>query len=378
MFEIDKNQNRVGNLISQKIQPANDKNIWKNLFLNGIHHLINEHDDGYVNTKHVMPFSPEVFLVTEEFQEGDIFQRALILDTFIDANTTLDNELENIIASEAKYLIESRRKQGVGGWAYFPKLRELPPDADDLAQIMQVLCRSGYKKETISLFEEPLKVLFRDQANADNGWESWIIPKENQSLEEQLQTVWVNKAWGTGSDIDVVANVLYALSIYDKDRFSKEIEQGLSFLYNNHEQYSWKSTWYYGKNYGTYMSIRAICANNGDRKIIKKAVDFLINSRKSDGGWALENETSTSLQTALALLGIHAGNKYLGINIDPSWIEKSRVFLQEKYKDASGWESSPFIRMPMGRPSGYVHTILTYESATITNNFVTKACQKFI
>ncbi|AXT49602.1 hypothetical protein D1818_01745 [Aquimarina sp. BL5] len=378
MFKIDKEENKVENLIIQQINSSIELNTWKNMFLNGVNHLIKEHYDGYVNTKHVMPFSPEVFQVTEEFQEGDIFQRALILDTFIDANTILDNLLGNIITFEATYLIDSRRKEGVGGWAYFPKLRELPPDADDLAQVMQVLCRSGYKKETVSLFEKPLKVLFRDQANIDNGWESWIIPKENQSLEEQLQTIWVNKAWGKGSDIDVVGNVLYALSIYDKDRFSKEIKKGLSFLYNSHEQYSWKSTWYYGKNYGTYVSIRAICANNGDKQTIRKAVDFLINSRKADGGWALENEISTPLQTALALLGIDIANKYLGISIDPNWLEKSRVFLQEKYNEISGWESSPFIRMPMGRPSGYIHTILTYESATITNNYVTKACQKFI
>lgn len=378
MFKIDKEENKVENLIIQQINSSIEQNTWKNMFLNGVNHLIKEHYDGYVNTKHVMPFSPEVFQVTEEFQEGDIFQRALILDTFIDANTILDNLLENIITSEATYLIDSRRKEGVGGWAYFPKLRELPPDADDLAQVMQVLCRSGYKKETVSLFEEPLTVLFRDQANIDNGWESWIIPKENQSLEEQLQTIWVNKAWGKGSDIDVVGNVLYALSIYDKDRFSKEIKKGLSFLYNSHEQYSWKSTWYYGKNYGTYVSIRAICANDGDKQTIRKAVEFLINSRKADGGWALENEISNPLQTALALLGIDIANKYLGISIDPNWLEKSRVFLQEKYNEISGWESSPFIRMPMGRPSGYIHTILTYESATITNNYVTKACQKFI
>ncbi|WP_298317070.1 prenyltransferase/squalene oxidase repeat-containing protein [uncultured Aquimarina sp.] len=378
MFKIDKEENKVENLIIQQINSSIEQNTWKNMFLNGVNHLIKEHYDGYVNTKHVMPFSPEVFQVTEEFQEGDIFQRALILDTFIDANTILDNLLENIITSEATYLIDSRRKEGVGGWAYFPKLRELPPDADDLAQVMQVLCRSGYKKETVSLFEEPLKVLFRDQANIDNGWESWIIPKENQSLEEQLQTIWVNRAWGKGSDIDVVGNVLYALSIYDKDRFSKEIKKGLFFLYNSHEQYSWKSTWYYGKNYGTYVSIRAICANDGDKQTIRKAVEFLINSRKADGGWALENEISSPLQTALALLGIDIANKYLGISIDPNWLEKSRVFLQEKYNEISGWESSPFIRMPMGRPSGYIHTILTYESATITNNYVTKACQKFI
>jgi hypothetical protein len=378
MFKIAKVENEAERGGIQQIRSSIEKNTWKKLFLNGVNHLIDEYNEGYINTKHIMPFSPEVFQVTEEFQEGDIFQRALILDTLIEANTILNNQLDNIVKSEVAYLIESRRKEGVGGWAYFPNLRELPPDTDDLAQVMQVLLKSGYKTETVPLFEEPLKILFRDQANMDNGWESWIIPKENQTREEQLQTIWVNKAWGKGSDIDVIANLLYALSIYDKEKFSKEIKQGLSFLYNSHENYSWKSTWYYGENYATYMSIRAICANKGDKKIIEKGVNFLINSRKSDGGWALENEVSNSLQTALALLGISIGNEYLGIGMDSNWLEKSHFFLQQKYNDESGWESSPFIRMPMGRPSGFVHTILTYESATITNNYVTKACQQFI
>lgn len=377
MIKIDKTEPKTEKPIIQNINSVTEKKTWKTLFLNGVNHLIDEYNQGFVNTKHIMPFSPEVFQVTKEFQEGDIFQRALILDTFIDANALLNNQLEEVIKSEATYLVASRRKEGVGGWAYFPNLRELPPDADDLAQVMQVLCRSGFKKETAILFEAPLNVLFRDQVNADQGWESWIIPKENQTTEELLQTSWVNKAWGTGSDIDVIANLIYALSIYDKEKFSKEINQGLSFLYKSHENYSWKSTWYYGKNYATYMSIRAICANSGDKKMVEKAVRFLINSRKSDGGWALENETSNALQTALALLGISIGHKYLGIGIDLNWLELSRVFLQKKYSKLSGWESSPFIRMPMGRPSGFVHTILTYESATITTNYVTKACLEF-
>jgi squalene cyclase len=368
----------VNNPSISQLEPISITNAWQDLCLKGMKHLLDEYHNGFANTKHIMPFSPEIFQVQGEFQTADIFQRALILDTFIDVNAAFKNELQEIIDVEANYLIASRRKEGVGGWAYFPELRELPPDADDLAQVMQVLLKSGYRSTAASLFETPLTVLLRDQANADNGWESWIIPKENQTAEEQLQTVWVNKAWGTGSDIDVVANLLYALHLYDKDRFSKEIARGLDFLYSSHTGFSWKSTWYYGDNYGTYVSIKAICANKGDKKIIEGAVRFLEDSRRSDGGWGIEDQESNALQTALALLGIALGKDYLDQAIDSSWIETSLRYLQEKYTDSTGWESCPFIRMPMGRPSGFVHTILTYESVAITNNFVVKACNQLI
>lgn len=368
----------VTNLPINQLKSKSLNNVLQDLCFKGMKHLLDEYHLGFANTKHVMPFSPEVFQVKTDFQEGDIFQRALLLDTFIDVNGMFKNQLQEIIDLEANYLIASRRKGGVGGWAYFPELRELPPDADDLAQVMQVLLRSGYRDLASSLFERPLKVLLEDHKNEDNGWESWIIPKENKTEEEELQTIWVNKAWGTGSDIDVVANLLYALQLYDKDRFSEEIARGLKFLHNSHIDFSWKSTWYYGDYYGTYVSIKAICANNGDQEIIEKSIQFLENSRKSDGGWAIEGQQSNSLQTALALLGIVAGKNYLGQTIDPSWLEVSLIYLQKKYMDTNGWESSPFIRMPMGRPSGFVHTILTYESAAITTNFVVKACYQLI
>ena len=131
MIKTDKEVPTTEKPIIQNLNLSIEKTTWKTLFLNGVSHLVDEYHEGFVNTKHIMPFSPEVFQVTEDFQEGDIFQRALILDTLIDADVLLNNQLQKIINAEATYLIASRRKEGVGGWAYFPNLRELPPDSDD-------------------------------------------------------------------------------------------------------------------------------------------------------------------------------------------------------------------------------------------------------
>lgn len=364
-------------IIDNHLPIQNKTMSWKGLFDRGIHHLLEEQKNGFVNTKHSMPFSKEIFLVEEELQVTDIFQRALIVDTFINANEKANLNLDTVIISELDYLRNSRRKDAIGGWSYFPDLVELPADVDDLAQILQAFCHYYPKSFFEDLFETPIQTTLKEQANEDFGWETWILPKKNLTKEQQLQYEWIHKGWGTGSDVDVVANFLYALNLYDKERFEKDIQRGLQFLYNKQNHGAWGSTWYHGLYYGTFVSIKSICENLGNKEVIKNALNFLFSTRKSDGGWGLEDEQSDSLQTALALLGISIASNYLNREIDSQWLDKSLQFLTERYIENQGWESCPFIQMPMGRPIGYIHTILTYESAPITTSFVTRACAAF-
>lgn len=345
---------------------------WQDMGNAALGSLLKEQASGYAGARHVMPFPREVFRVQEDFQTGDVFQRALILDTFLDFYSGPAGPLAGIIAAEADYLIGIRRRTGVGGWAYFPGLTELPPDADDLAQAMQVLLRAGYRQKATPLIEVPLKVLLADQANEDGGWESWIVPGRDQNEEQQLQTAWIHKAWGSGSDAEVVANLIFALTLYDPERFSAAIDRGMRFLVESHQGYRWESTWYYGDYYGTYVALRALCAANGPREVIDGSIRFLLSSRRPDGGWAVTGEPSSALQTALALLALSMASHHLGYRLEEGWLEASLEYLEEHRGADDNWPSSPFIRMPMGRPSGYVHTILTYESTAITNNYVAK------
>lgn len=350
------------------------KTPWHELGYIALNNLLDEGAQGFLNTRHIMPFAKEIFNVNADSQEGDVFQRALIADTLIDFNEDLQGRLDEIIKSEIAYLISKGRKKGIGGWAYFPDLPELPPDADDLAQVMQVLVRGGYKVPMAALIDTPLHVLLGDQQN-DDAWESWIIPKLNQTEEQLLQTVWVNKAWGTGSDPEVVANLLYALILYDPDRYSSAISRGLNYLSGIHAgKYRWISTWYHGEHYGTYVAIRALCAGNADSAIIRRAADKIRQCRHSDGSWGIDKEVASPLQTALALLTLSIAQQYTGQKWDYSWAENSLRYLQQSRKPDNNWAESPFIRMPMGRPYGYIHTILTYESKAITSNYIAKAC----
>jgi squalene-hopene/tetraprenyl-beta-curcumene cyclase len=237
---------------------------------------------------------------------------------------------------------------------------------------MQVFIRYGFTK-AYPYFEEPLEVLLNEQANND-AWETWILPNANKSDEQELQTLWINKAWGTGSDPEVIANLIYALVLFDKQRFANDINRGIQFLLDNHEgQYRWKSTWYYGNYYGTYVAVRALCAANANKSVIEGVINFIEKSRLPNGSWALEGKDGDALQTALALLALSIAKKHLEHSLDKYWLTISYDYLQQTYTTQNGWPSEPFIQMPMGRPIGFVHTILTYESAAITNNYVAKA-----
>lgn len=349
-----------------------DSNAWEQLCFLALKHLLEEQAKGFPETRHTMPFPKDTFQVEHDFQEGDVFQRALIADTLLDINPILGGSLTGIIKAESEYLLQTRRTTGIGGWAYFPGLKELPTDADDLAQVMQVFIRYGFTK-AFPYFDEPLEILLNEQANSD-AWETWILPNASKTDEQELQTLWINKAWGTGSDPEVVANLIYALVLFDKQRFAKDINRGIQFLLDNHEgQYRWKSTWYYGNYYGTYVAVRALCAANADKSVIEGVINFIEKSRLHNGSWGLEGKDGDALQTALALLALSIAKKHLEHSLDKYWLTISYDYLQQTYTTQNGWPSEPFIQMPMGRPIGFVHTILTYESAAITNNYVAKA-----
>ncbi len=159
------------------------------------------------------------FTARRETQAGDVFARALIADSLCDAKALAGSPLEGWIAYEADYLLSTRRPGPMDGWSYFPDLPELPPDADDLAQVMQVLLRSGRRDDVTATCEPALRVLLTDGAHPDGSFETWIIPAAGRTTEQQRQAEFVRLAWGRGPDSEVMANLLYALALYDPARF---------------------------------------------------------------------------------------------------------------------------------------------------------------
>jgi squalene-hopene/tetraprenyl-beta-curcumene cyclase len=315
--------------------------------------VLRQWPSGFEEALHVLPFPREQgFRGPQWVHAGDVFQRAVIADALCDAAAFAGDQLSEVVEQEIAYLMSRRRPSG---WSYFPDLAELPPDADDLAQIMTLLVRNGRYDLLLAACEEPLQTLFTHGAHDDGSFETWIVPSPPRTDDERLQHEWIARAWGRGPDVDVVANLLHALTLYDRARFAARIEAGRRFLLDRqHADASWSASWYAGPYYPTFAALRVVES--------PRAVAFLRDTQQADGSWG------DPLCTALALCALReAGTPHDDAR------DRAVDFLAATRESDGGWPAADWIRMDLGRAEGHVHTTLTYGSRTITAAYVLKA-----
>jgi hypothetical protein len=298
----------------------------------------------------------------------DIFQRGILTNNLIDINRNYKMDLSEIIIHDVNYLVENRNKNESGCWSYFPTVKEVAPDADDLGQIMQVFIKHNCKKEIEDYCLLGVKILIEDcYDNETGGIGTWIIPKENLTETQKIQKNFNDNKWGSGPDIDVMANFLYALCLYDYKNYKKVIENGTKYIYSKIEKSCfWNSRWYYGWQYGTM-----ICVRLGNELIKKneKLKDFyaehffnirnhIINNQNEDGGWSISfSDNSDSLNTSFALNTLMSFNSL----VDSGIIKKGIAFLEGKQNFDGSWEAIPFIKPKLNEP---------YKSKGITTSYV--------
>lgn len=370
---VEENVRRVETQQPFEVKLPSPLSTWQELAWQGLHYVIEQWRLGFGEARHIMEFPPELGFSGPQYQRGDVFQRALIVDILCDANGMLNNgELSPIIEHEVRYLL-SRRDPGHCGWSYFPELPELPADADDLGQVMQVLWRTGHQRDLEEYCTRPLSI-FDENCHSDGSWETWIIPNSERTHAQSRQAEFVQSMWSTGPDPEVVANLLYALTLLDRDRFCQQIDRGVKYLQNQQSKEGcWSSTWYHGPYYGTYVCLRLLFQVSPEAEPIQLAADFLRRRQNKDGGWGSE-ESSNALDTSLALLALALvqGSRFATPQ-NCQAATAALAFLQ-RYRSGDGsWPKSEFIRMDTGRATGAVSTVVSYGSQTITTGFVVKA-----
>ncbi|MEM9547097.1 MAG: hypothetical protein AAGA77_14045 [Bacteroidota bacterium] len=354
-------------------------NQHQKMFADGLAFLLFQFPSEFSEAKHYMHFpKTQGFDNEEEYHMGDIFQRSLITDTLIDCNQWMTGQLNPLIDHEIDYLNNARRKEGIGGWAYFPHLSELPPDADDLGQIIQINARTGNNEAIAKYCMPPLYTLLDSNAHNHGGFESWIIPKNNLTTTQQKQLEWAKKAWGTGADTEVVANLIYALTLLDDNNFEEVITNGINYIWKKRGiRGTWRSTWYFGDYYGTYVSLRAALTQDISSSELTVTSEFLLKSQHHDGGWGV-NKISSPLHTGLALLSLLLISNHNRTSIPDNVLNNALTYLHRTQNQSGSWLSSPFIKMELGRPKGVIRAVLEYGSQTITTNFVVKALNQLL
>lgn len=341
---------------------------WEILARDALFALVRQWQRGFDEARHVLPFPPEQgFSGSRTLYAGDVFARALICDALCDAHEHW-GQLDALIDAEIEHLLAARRTTGVQGWSYFPEVSELPPDADDLAQVMTVLARRGRRASLRETCEPPLEVLLRDNARPDGSFETWIVPRDRRTAEQQLQAEWIERAWGGGCDVEVVANVLHALRLYDAARFAEPLAAGARYLTGcQAPDGSWPSTWYWGPYYGTYAVLRVLAAVPEAGAAVRAGAAFLSGAQRADGSWGW-GECGDPLSTALALAALAGAGA-----LETCAGAPALAYLEAARGDDQLFTATPLVRMDLGRATGHVHQTLAYGSRAVSTGFVLKA-----
>ena len=380
--------------------------IWEDVGVPALRALVASAQGGYADLEHAMWFRrADGFSSPDELQTGDVFQRAVVLETLSLAQRAGLVACQEILDDGVEYLTRVRRPGDVGdfgGWSYFPGLPELAPDVDTLAQVLKVFMLNG-RYDLIERLVQPTLDHVEATAGPDGLCETWIV--QEQSPLAGLQSWWAANAWGTGADTEVVANLLHALAHLDARRYGDWIARGKQALLARTSDGLWESTWYHGPLYGTFVCTRVLCG------VPAATLTRVCASQRPDGGWGLSPDApSDPLSTALALLTLGAAphcqpldvreapnsrsedvrgapnpqplpprtGAGLGVGAPSrlavgASLARGRAFLLDLSHTNRLVVAVPFIKMNVGRARGLPGPILSFGSPTLTAAYVALA-----
>ena len=336
--------------------------------------LLREQAAGYPEAQHRMGFHTFVKDGAQDLlHTGCVFQRAILAEVLLDLR---DRELlagEDMLNEEIARLMQARLTNVRGGWSYFPTLRNLPPDADDLGQMLQVLARS-HCPLAHDLVRDDLYLLFKDNRHTDGSFETWIVDRDAKDEDSLGMVKGIEESWGDGADVEVVANLAYGLSLFDADNFAEKIARAAAFVEAQQVGVgNWHPTWYGTTFYGTYTATRLLAHLRLGSTAIAKAADYLLQEQRTDGGFG--DKCSTPLETALALLTLCGPLR--ACSAFPIQKRRALRYLGLSALDDGTWPLSDFISMDTNRANrsnpGYAPRFVTYRSRTVTTAYVLKA-----
>lgn len=369
---VHKTENSSHKVNTQKLV-ENGKKITDNTLSNalklGYQAVIEDRNKNYINTKHVMIFD-EHKGTPYEYQSGDIFQRSLLCETFLDAKEFNFHEDDDFIESEIEYLNSQKLTIVAGGWSYFPNLPSLPPDTDDLAQMIRIFKRGQSKY--LQNCEEPICLLLEKNLLSNYAFNTWIVDPDDFSNASIRMRNAIYEKWRLfyGIDVEVTANMILSLRLLDEDKYNVVIKNALGYIQGRQKKDgSWISEWYYGPYYGIYICTMALQDDESSSVHFEKTGRFLVSHQNHDGGWSLNNSNgSDPLSSSLALLSLlRLSNNALEVNVNV--LDKAIAYLLDQQYDNGIWEMVPFIRMLHGR--------YTYQSSISTTNFVLRALMNY-
>jgi squalene-hopene/tetraprenyl-beta-curcumene cyclase len=340
----------------------------------GLVSLADARENGYSEMVHRMAFPQEAgFRNDDIYCLGSVFQCATVCKTI--AMARLGHSIDGqALQTDLEYLL-SQQDSTSGGWKYFPTLSELPPDADDVAQVLLAFIETGYPR-TAETFARIVELVERLADPLNGQVPTWLVDPAATDPESQLYRRAIEQWWGDGAEPEVVANLGFALLRLNPSRFNQWLLRVCDWLAGRQEEEGWwESTWYWGRTYGTWMATRLIAAVSPRDPALARAAKWWISSRSEEGCW--DTLAPSSLETAFGLeTGIHLAKAGL-LSTDRRLLLHSANWLCARQADDGGWDASPFIRMDINRAATQRGTAQpryrSYSSRTITTAFCIQA-----
>jgi hypothetical protein len=322
--------------------------------------IIDQQRKGYPDALHHLRLPRRHGLVTSfETHSAILAQRAVALDSLLDGRDAGLPIPRTVLMAEAMVILRAKHREVRGGWNYIPKVPELPPDADDLGQVVQELFRLG-GAALASTCDEAVRLAL-DAQEPGGGLNTWILDPSGHSPADQRILAYLPVMGGWGVHPEVVANFFYGLLLYDAKRYHQPAMRVAPYFERTQdEDGSWQSKWYAGKYYGTYKVVALLARLPTDGGATARAQSFVIKSQRSDGGWG--ERMSDCLSTAFAMLGLAA----TGLTTSHRTLQRGAEYLLSLQQADGGWPACTWIAFPS------TDGAITYGSRTIT----TAACMK--
>jgi hypothetical protein len=238
---------------------------------------------------------------------------------------------------------------------------------------MQVVTRTRNRSQAAELCERAVDTTIAENAYPDGSYDTWmLVPAGQRTRAEERQARLTETHWGRGADPAVVANFVYALSLYDRPRFAQVMSRAVDWLRTQQrEDGTWWSERYRGPFYPTFACIRAI-GLHGEDEHVSRARSFILDTQLPGSGWGVD-EGCDPLSTSLALLAL-TGDSVSPL-VSEARIESACAFLETSCRDErSGWGAVPWIEYDWNRArTEQPVKIAQFGSATITTAYVAKA-----
>lgn len=324
-------------------------------------YIFNEANYDFPEIKHLMYLSRrEGFKSKAGVHVTDTFQRAVLGCIISELDIIKSPGMQAFINTEMAYLITRKEKDKTGGWSYYPTVKEISADADDLGQMMQLFIKNNRYDLLDEHCTRPLDVLLKNEfSEASGAITTWILPAKRNALQDR-KNYFNETKWGKGPDNEVMGNILTGMAISGRKEYEHYIQKGIDYLLKQqHHSGYWESRWYYGNYYGTMIIVTLLAEFKEQYKqATDKAQQFIISTQNEDGGWGIDKNKSDALNTAFAISCL----KFCGMP-ENKIIKKGFQYLKNSQCEDFSWNSTPFI-YPRGNDP--------YQSKTITTAFVIK------